>query len=68
MLITTETRKGDLANEYADARVEAESGDLNKRSPDHHAQRPFEDVEGLLLGKSKAEEYSARELVGFMNG
>ena len=29
------------------------------------AQRPFEEVKGLL-GKLKTEEYSARELVEFM--
>ena len=55
---------GDLASEYADARIEAESGTLNKRLVDD-AQRPFEEVKGLL-GKSKTEEYSARELVEFM--
>ena len=53
---------GDLANEYADARIQAESGTLSKRLGDD-AQRPF----GEVKGKSKAEEYSARELVEFMN-
>ena len=56
--------KGDLANEYADARIQAESGSLSKRLGDDE-QRPFEGVKGLL-GKLKMEEYSARELVVFM--
>lgn len=45
--------------------MEAESSGLSKRWLDD-AQRPFEDVKGLFE-KVKAEEYSAGELVGFLN-
>ena len=59
--------EGELANEYADARVEDESGTIGKRVVED-ARRPFVEVKGGLLRKSRVEEYSAGELVGFMNG
>ena len=59
--------EGELANEYADARVQDESGMMAKRLVED-ARRPFEEVKGGLRRKSKVEEYSAWELVGVMNG
>ena len=52
---------GNLANEYAEARIEEKSGTMSKRLIDD----AFEEVKGLL-GKSRVEEYSAEELVEFL--
>ena len=61
-LMMRQSIKGDLAMEYADARVEAESA-LIKRG----AQKPFEAMK-RELASPMAEFNSARELLEYMNG
>lgn len=56
--------KGDLAKDYSEARVEAESKHTKRFLDD--AQKPFE-VMKKQLAKPKAEIHSARELLEYMS-
>ena len=60
--VFTDTKKGDLAMEYADARVEAESAHIKRG-----AQKPFEAMK-RDLPSPLAERNSARDLLEYMNG
>ena len=57
-------RKGNLARDYADARIEAESKHSKRFWDDAH--RPFEDVT-RQLAESRRELISAQELLEYMS-
>ena len=58
------TQTGDLAQEYADARVETEQSEHTKRFM-HDAQQPFEDAKRQLAQRA-TERDSAKELLEYM--